>query len=95
MALAIFSGLTMPAPQTASTATLVRHIDYVAELVGAEHVGLALDYVFDTRELLDYIAAHPEIFPPGESGNSATINMVRPEQITGNCRRHCAARLHR
>jgi len=65
----------------ASTATVVRHIDYVAELVGVEHVGLALDYVFDTQELQDYIAAHPEIFPPGESGNSATINMVAPEQI--------------
>ena len=28
-----------------STAALVRHIDYIAELVGPEHVGLGLDYV--------------------------------------------------
>jgi len=31
----------------ASAALIVRHIDYVAQLVGAEHVGLGLDYVFD------------------------------------------------
>lgn len=30
-----------------STALLLRHIDYVAERVGARHVGLGLDYVFD------------------------------------------------
>jgi membrane dipeptidase len=28
-----------------STETVVRHIDYIAELVGPEHVGLGIDYV--------------------------------------------------
>ena len=64
----------------ASTATIVRHIDYTVELVGVEHVGLALDYVFDQQELLDYLAAHPEVFPPGEVHGSG-IAMVRPEQL--------------
>ena len=30
-----------------STKTLIRHIDYIAELVGPEHVGLGIDYVPD------------------------------------------------
>ncbi len=40
-----------------STDLLLRHIDYVAERVGARHVGLGLDYVFDQ--------SHDEI-PAGE-----------------------------
>ena len=32
-----------------STKALLRHIDHIAELVGPQHVGLALDYVFDNE----------------------------------------------
>ena len=32
-----------------STKTLLHHIDHIAELVGPQHVGLALDYVFDNE----------------------------------------------
>lgn len=63
-----------------STQTIIRHIDYTAELVGVEHVGLALDYVFDQQELLDYLAAHPEVFPEQEF-YAEGIAMVKPEQI--------------
>lgn len=34
----------------ARTETIVKHIDYVAQLVGPEYVGLGLDYVFDASE---------------------------------------------
>jgi membrane dipeptidase len=64
----------------ARTESLVRHIDYVAQLVGAEHVGLGLDYVFDRTELDDYIASNPATFPP-EDGYAAGIQMVEPERI--------------
>jgi membrane dipeptidase len=30
-----------------TTANVIRHIDYIAELVGPRHIGLGLDYVFD------------------------------------------------
>jgi len=60
--------------------TFVRHVDYVAELVGIEHVGLALDYVFDIQELEDYLAAHPEVFPEQHEFSDG-INMVSPEQL--------------
>jgi membrane dipeptidase len=64
----------------ARTETVVRHIDYVATLVGARHVGLGLDYTFDRAELDEYLAKNPHIFPPSE-GYSAQINFVEPEQL--------------
>jgi membrane dipeptidase len=61
------------------TETIVRHVDYVAQLVGPEHVGLGLDYVFDQQELDDFLKNHPETFPP-ELGYNAGLKMVKPEQ---------------
>ncbi|MBL8266549.1 dipeptidase [Steroidobacter sp.] len=63
-----------------STETFVRHIDYVVQLVGPAHVGLALDYVFDSQELDDFLNANPHLFPP-EEGYSGSIDMVEPERI--------------
>ena len=63
-----------------STTTILRHIEYVARLVGPEHVGLGLDYVFDRQELDDYFRSRPELFPP-EKGYRAGIAMVEPERI--------------
>jgi membrane dipeptidase len=63
-----------------STETLLRHIDYAVDLIGAEHVGLGLDYVFDQSELADYIKARPEVFPP-EKGYSAAMTLIEPERI--------------
>ncbi|MDC8011218.1 dipeptidase [Tahibacter soli] len=64
----------------ASSATLARHVEYVAGLVGVEHVGLGLDYTFDSAEVDEYIAAHPVTFPP-HLGYGAGIRMVEPEQL--------------
>jgi membrane dipeptidase len=63
-----------------STGALVRHIDYVVQLIGAEHVGLGLDYVFDREELDEDIRDHPETYPAG-FGYTAGINMVEPERM--------------
>jgi len=62
------------------TETYVRHVRYVADLVGPRHVGLGLDYVFDSQELDDYVTSSPHIFPP-ELGYGAGIRMVEPERI--------------
>lgn len=62
------------------SATVARHVDYVAQLVGVEHVGLGLDYVFDSQELDDYLKGNPKMFPP-EEGYAAGIRMVAPEQV--------------
>jgi membrane dipeptidase len=63
-----------------STETLVRHIDYVVQLIGPEHVGLGLDYVFDQSELDEYLREHPDMFPP-EKGYAAGIAMIEPERL--------------
>jgi membrane dipeptidase len=61
------------------TDTIVQHVDYVASLVGPEHVGIGLDYVYDQRELQDYVSSHPETYPPDQY--PAGIRMIGPEQI--------------
>lgn len=63
-----------------STQTLLRHIDYTVDLIGAEHVGLGLDFVFDQQELDDHVLARPDLFPPLK-GYGAGMAMIEPERI--------------
>jgi membrane dipeptidase len=46
---------------------IVDHIDHVANLVGPEHVGLGLDYVYDLETFEAFVARMPDRYPP-ESG---------------------------
>ena len=62
------------------TETIATHIDYVVQLVGIEHVGLGLDFVFDNGELEEYVRNNPALFPPSE-GYDAGVKMAEPEQI--------------
>lgn len=57
---------------------LLRQLRYVIDLVGAEHVGLGLDYVFDRTELDEYVRLNPTLSPPGVAGSLA---MVEPESM--------------
>ncbi|MBL4801473.1 MAG: membrane dipeptidase [Emcibacter sp.] len=61
-------------------AAYVRHIDYVAQLIGVEHVGLGLDYVFDRGELDDLISGDPATFPR-DLGYHKGVSMVPPEAL--------------
>lgn len=63
-----------------STDTLIRHIDYAVSLVGVEHVGLGLDYVYDQAELDEFIRSRPDTFPP-EKGYGSGIALVEPERF--------------
>lgn len=56
---------------------LLRQVRYVVDLVGAEHVGLGLDYIFDESEARDYMRAHPTLFPPGLADQPSP--MIEPE----------------
>jgi membrane dipeptidase len=60
--------------------TFARHVDHVAQLVGAQHVALGLDYVFDTQEMDDYLAKMGHTFPVG-LGYEKGVRMVAPEQL--------------
>jgi membrane dipeptidase len=57
----------------------VRHLDYIVNLIGPDHVGLGIDYVFDRSEL-DAAVSDESIFPP-ELGYRAGIQMVAPEAL--------------
>lgn len=63
-----------------TTETYVRHVRYIADLVGPQHVGLGLDFVFDNSELDELVTSSPHIFPP-ELGYGAGIRMVEPDRI--------------
>jgi membrane dipeptidase len=60
-------------------ATLVRHIEYVVDRVGADHVGLGLDYVVDKQELIGYLQGHPDVFPPEKFNDY--LAMAEPERL--------------
>jgi membrane dipeptidase len=62
-----------------SAETFVRHIDYVASLVGTRHVGLGIDCLFDMEEIFRFVSAHPQVWPPEEYPDG--LAMMQPEQI--------------
>lgn len=57
---------------------LLRQLRYVMDLVGAEHVGLGLDCVFDSAELDEHVRLNPALYPPGVTGGLA---MIGPESM--------------
>jgi membrane dipeptidase len=63
-----------------SVHNVARHVMHMLDLVGSEHVGLGLDYIFDSSGLAEEIAAHPDKFPP-HLGYSTDITMTPPEQL--------------
>jgi membrane dipeptidase len=56
----------------------LRQLHYVVDLVGTSHVGLGLDYVFDTSELKAYVKNNPQLFPP-DFDRPEEIGMLGPE----------------
>ena len=63
-----------------SSETYARHVDHVVQLVGPAHVSIALDYVFDTRELEEHLEKMKGTFPPG-LGYEMGARFVPPEQL--------------
>jgi membrane dipeptidase len=66
-----------------STATLdwFRHLDHVVQLVGPDHAGIALDYVWDLQEVADFIKQNPATFP-ADGGYSRLSSYIEPERIS-------------
>jgi membrane dipeptidase len=59
---------------------LVAHLEHFIDIVGAQHVGLGLDFVYDNNELTEAVAAAEEIWPPG-FGYGAGLRCVAPESL--------------
>ena len=50
----------------------VEHLDYAVQLIGPDHVGMGLDYVFDMQELDDYVGDNtPSRFRPSTAIRAA------------------------
>jgi membrane dipeptidase len=65
---------------TASTATLVNAICYVADMVGVDHVGVALDWTPENLEGLT--AANPRFWPASEGyGQGSAMRVAAPRQM--------------
>jgi membrane dipeptidase len=59
---------------------LCDHLLYVIDLIGPEHVGVSLDYVFDASDMDDLFAKHPQLIPQGMDASGAAA-MVAPEAV--------------
>lgn len=59
---------------------LLRQLRYVIDLVGPQHVGLGLDYVFDRSELDEYVRHNPALFSTTMNVDGR-IDMVEPEAL--------------
>jgi len=60
--------------------TVLRHIDYAVNLMGPEHVGIGLDYVFDQVTLNQELEKNPGIWP-AELGYGPGIKFLAPEML--------------
>lgn len=67
------------AENDASTAALVRHIDYMADLVGPQHIGLGLDFVFYEQNFYARVRANPNRYPPDKY--PIPQQFFKPEQL--------------
>jgi len=72
--LGIFMGV-----DDASVDALLRQIDHYADLVGPEHIGLGLDYVYDVEAMQKIMT---RIAPASGNYNTMT-SFVQPEQLPG------------
>jgi membrane dipeptidase len=59
---------------------LIGQLRYSIDLIGADHVGLGLDFVFDTSELDEYVLKHPALFPPTKD-ITGSMGMIGPESL--------------
>lgn len=67
------------ADNDASNEAMFRHIDYICELVGWEHVGLGLDFVYYAERFYEMIRAKPDMYPP--ASYPIPQQFFNPEQL--------------
>lgn len=64
-----------------SPETIFRNVDYVAQLVGPQHVGLGLDYVADSRLVLAAIKKDAAKYPGAQDRAATQIDFAPPEAM--------------
>ena len=63
---------------------LVRHIVYLSELVGVEHIGIGFDYSPPTGlDLSAILSSRPDYWPTGQAYDTPNIDHASPAQLPG------------
>ncbi len=65
----------------ASAQSIFKHVDYVANLAGIDHVGLALDYVEDTAWFWNWVRDNPDAWPENNSRPHVDTAFAGPEVL--------------
>jgi len=65
----------------AKSESMFKHIDYISNLVGPQHVGIGIDYVKDVEGFWKYVDDTPEAWPPNFNKPNRHTKFVQPEQI--------------
>lgn len=64
----------------ASTEALYRLVAYYRDLIGSEHVGLGVDFSFDTESIIRKARSSASQYPSG-AGYEKELAFVQPEQV--------------
>ena len=65
---------------TAGSASIFRHMDHMVQLVGAEHVGLGLDYVRNAGRFWDWVRDNAHMWPASPNDRTGSA-FAQPEQV--------------
>ncbi|MGW0183128.1 dipeptidase [Nocardia sp. NPDC003345] len=69
-------------PNTPTLEAMTRHLEYAAELVGIEHVGVSTDHSFDAADFLAEIRDNPHLFDESYT-RWGPIRWMPPETFIG------------
>ena len=69
----------------ANSESMFRHLDHMVNLVGAQHVGIGLDYVKNTAGFWDWVRANPDMWPPVDGKPHHDTKFAQPEQLAQLC----------
>jgi len=65
-----------------SNQTILRHILYISELVGPEHIGFGLDYSPPVEiDIGDILVSRPDYWPAGQQYDTKGIEHAGPHQL--------------
>ncbi|MGW4326643.1 dipeptidase [Nocardia sp. NPDC004573] len=78
----IFLGRNAAGERAERIAAMARHIEYGAELVGIEHIGIGSDYSFDAEDFNAEMAHNPGAFSEAYT-KYGPLQWVPPEDLTG------------
>ena len=65
----------------ATSHSMFRHIDYIAGMVGPEHVGIGLDFVKNVEGFWDFVRKGAFMWPPNLNQTRTFSKFGQPEQI--------------